>query len=684
MTTRIGVDIGGTFTDLVVYDDQSGEVTVEKVPTTPTSPEKGCVDAVRLAAERTALSECEYFLHGTTVGLNALLERRGAKVGLLCTHGFRDALEIRRGSRSEAYDLNWVPPEPLVPRHLRLPVRERVGAQGEIVLELDRESVFAAVGTFRKYGVTSVAVCFMNAYANPVHELKAEDALREAGFEGEVSLSHRLSREYRDYERTSTTAIDAFVRTRMSDYLEKVASGIFGLGFKGACLITRSGGGSMSFAEARERSFETINSGPVAGAEGAAELARALQLGDLITADVGGTSFDTALIVDGRPELLYQGEIDGMPIQAPWVDVRSIGAGGGSIAHVDSGGLLHVGPHSAGAQPGPACYGRGGVDPTVTDAAFYLGMLGLGRLASGVTLDRGKAEAALEKVAARLGKKPHELAIGIIQLAGASCANAIREITVERGVDPRALKLLAFGGAGPLLGTSIARELGILTIVVPPFAGNFSAWGLLGSDLVRSASRTQRFSLEPDGLREMNTAITAMFKELDSRGDDPRFLEGAARELALGMRFTGQEHSLTVQIPWQNGEIAWSALQLEQAFREEYRKIFGIVLDNSVEVIVLRAAIRKALPRVIKRPSGTEDKSSKGLPSSQEVYSFALARSMPARCLSRSSLAVGAQVEGPAIIYEDTATTYVDADFTFGLEENGCMFLRKKACRDEH
>ncbi len=226
----------------------------------------------------------------------------------------------------------------------------------------------------------------MNAYANPAHELEAAEALREAGFAGDISVSHKLSREYRDYERTSTTVVDAFVRKRMADYLDRVADGVSQLGFKGECLITRSGGGSMAFGEARERSFETINSGPVAGAEGAAELVRALNLGDLVTADVGGTSFDTALIVNGRPQLLYQGEIDGMPVQAPWVDVRSIGAGGGSLAYVDSGGLLHVGPQSAGAQPGPACYARGGTEPTVMDAAFFLGMLGDGRLASNVRL----------------------------------------------------------------------------------------------------------------------------------------------------------------------------------------------------------------------------------------------------------------------------------------------------------
>jgi N-methylhydantoinase A len=678
MTTRIGVDIGGTFTDLVVYDDRSGEVRAEKVPTTPSTPESGCVEAVRKAASRAGVLEnCEYFLHGTTVGLNALLERKGATVGLLCTEGFRDSLEIRRGSRPESYDLDWVPPEPLVPRHLRLPAGERMDAQGNVVRALDRHSVGEAVDVFRQYGVTSVAVCFMNAYANPTHELEAADALRQAGFSGDISLSHQLSREYRDYERSSTTVIDAFVRTRMSDYLNKVARGIQELGFSGTCLITRSGGGCMSFGEAQGRSFETVNSGPVAGVEGAAELARALDLGDLITADVGGTSFDTALIVNGRPNLLYQGEIAGMPIQAPWVDVRSIGAGGGSLAYVDSGGLLHVGPQSAGAQPGPACYGRGGTEPTVTDAAFYLGMLGSGRLASNVNLDRGKAEAALHRVAHRLKIETQAAAVGIIRIACSSCANAIREITVEQGIDPRTLKLLAFGGAGPLLATQMSRELNIRSIVVPPFAGNFSAWGLLGSDLIRSSARTQLFVLQPDSLQAMNSTVAAMFTELESRGDDRSFLEKGVRELAVGMRFKGQEHHLTIPVPWRDGKLAWDAGQMEQAFLDAYQKTFGISLSNTVEVVVLRTAIRKSLPRTLTRPSESAFPPKERLPT-QRLYSFAQERELTGSTCSRASLKVGVRHPGPAIIYEDTTTTYVDADFTYGLDPNGCVVLTRE------
>jgi N-methylhydantoinase A len=678
MSTRIGVDIGGTFTDLVVFDDVTGQVTVQKVSTTPAAPEKGCVEAVRLAAANGALDDCDYFLHGTTVGLNALLERRGAIVGLLCTEGFRDSLEIRRGSRSESYDLFWTPPKPLVPRHLRLPVRERISAAGAVLSAIDEESVREAARVFERHGVTSVAVCFMNAYANPLNEIRAEAILRDVGFKGDISLSHALSREYRDYERASTTAIDAFVRTRMADYLEGVKRGIQALGFEGACLITRSGGGSMSFEDAKSRSFETIMSGPVAGAEGAAELARQLQLGDLVTADVGGTSFDTSLIVAGRPQLLYQGEIADMPIQAPWIDVRSIGAGGGSIAHLDLGGLLQVGPQSAGAVPGPACYDRGGTQATVTDAAFFLGMLGSGRLASNVVLRRDLAEAALARISAQLGATVRETAIGVVRIACANMANAIREITIERGVDPRRLKLLAFGGAGPMLATQLARELDIDSIIVPAFAGNFSAWGLLGSDLVRSAARTQRFSLSAEDLQSIDRLVQEMFSDLERRGDNSAF-DGAKSELSLDVRFVGQEHSLTIPVALSGTRQGIDGAALETAFREAYLRSFGLSLENPVEVIGVRTALRKQLLRNATQGVTRSGKpESRGAAEEHRLYSFALGREVAARTLQRSSLQAGSIFSGPAIVYEETATTYVDADFNYGLDEQGCLRLQRK------
>ncbi len=378
MATRIGVDIGGTFTDLVFYDEESGETVEGKVLTVPNAPEEGVVEAVSQHVPAEKLGRARFFLHGTTVGLNALLERRGAKVRLLTTEGFRDVLEIRRGDRAEMYNLFWKQPEPLVPRHRRLGVPERMMTTGVVYRPLEEAATLVAARQLMAEGVDSIAVCLLNAFANPAHELRIEAILRAAGFAGGISLSHRISGEFREYERTSTTVIDAFVRGRMANYLQRLDGRLREMGFAGTSLITRSGSGSMTFSEAEARPFETIMSGPVGGAHGAAELARVLNLDALITADVGGTSFDTALVLNGSPQILYEGNVDGMPVQTPWVDVRSIGSGGGSIAHVDIGGLMRVGPRSAGAVPGTAAYGRGGVEPAMTDAAAYLGMLGPG------------------------------------------------------------------------------------------------------------------------------------------------------------------------------------------------------------------------------------------------------------------------------------------------------------------
>ena len=327
MATRIGVDIGGTFTDLIYYDDVSGESLVAKVPTTPDNPDEGVVTAIGQAVPADRVKAAEYFLHGTTVGINALLQRRGAVVGLLATEGFRDILEIRRGDREEMYNLFWTPPPPLVPRRLRRPVKERVRANGEIHIAQETADVREALGVFESEDVDAIAIAYMNAYANPVHEIEAERELRAAGFEGEISVSHRVSGEYREYERTTTTVIDAFVRPRMIHYLRRLDEELAKTGFAGRLLITRSGGGSMTFAEAEERPFETIMSGPVAGAEGAGELARSLGIDNLITADVGGTSFDTCLVSGGRPQLMYEGMVVGLPVQTPgWTCARSVPA----------------------------------------------------------------------------------------------------------------------------------------------------------------------------------------------------------------------------------------------------------------------------------------------------------------------------------------------------------------------
>ncbi len=671
MATLLGVDVGGTFTDLVWCDDETGEVVVGKQPSSPDAPERGVVVAVEAALAADRIGATSLFLHGTTVGLNALLERRGARVGLVATRGFRDVLEVRRGDRDDPYDLFWRPPAPLVPRRLRATVDERVLANGAIHRPIDLSGVAEALAVFEADGVDAVAIALLNAYANGAHEIAVADELRRLGFAGEISLSHQVSGEYREYERTCTTVIDAFVRRRMGHYLERLEDALGSCGFVGESLITRSGGGAMTFDQAAARPFETVISGPVAGAVATAELARQLGLASAIAADVGGTSFDTCLISDGQVPVLYQGSVVGLPIQTPWVDVRSIGAGGGSIAHVGAGGLLHVGPQSAGAVPGPACYGRGGTEPTVTDAAVVLGMLPV-ELAGGVELSRDRAEAALAPLAGRLGfDSAADVARGTLHIAAAAMADAIRSITVEQGRDPREAALVVFGGAGPLFGTLMADELDVDTIVVPALAGNFSAWGLLGADLAQTASRTRLVRLGNGAVPEVDALAAELFAELESRTRR----EGLQREVHLDVRYVGQEHTLTIAAPSTDGRVATDAAGLSALFEREYARTFGHSMDEEHEIVTTRAVVR--VPRELRRvPRTGEQRPSRS--ASVEAWSFARDEVASFALVVRDSLRPGDTLAGPAIVTETTATTYLDAGFVAEVHPSGSLVARRQ------
>ncbi|HEX2588874.1 MAG TPA: hydantoinase/oxoprolinase family protein [Gaiellales bacterium] len=677
MRTRIAVDVGGTFTDLVLRDEDTGRMVIGKAPTAPERPDEGVLAVVDSVLSAEQLAAAEHFLHGTTVGLNALLEQRGARVGLLCTEGYRDVLEVRRGDRGDPYDLFWHAPPPMVPRHLRVPVAGRIRADGTEHRPFRPEDVTAAAAHFREHEVTAVAVAFIHSYANPAHELEAERLLREAGFEGDVSLSHRISGEYREYERTCTTVIDAFVRRRMGDYLGRLEQGLRDRGFVGSCMIMRSGGGAMRFAEAGDRPFETILSGPVAGARAVADLARTLDLRHAIAADVGGTSFDTCLIDEGRPPVLYQGEVVGLPIQTPWIDVRSVGAGGGSIAHVDSGGLLRVGPRSAGAEPGPACYDRGGTEATVTDAALVLGMIPADRIAGEVPLVRELAEGALSRLAQQLGfESVTEVACGVIRIVAAQMADAIRSVTIERGRDPRDAALVAFGGAGPLFGTVLADELGVSTVVVPPYAGNFSAVGLLGADLARSASRTRVVRLSGEGLADAGTIAEELFAQLDARGPDGE--RSPLREVHVDLRFVGQEHTLTVPVPAATGAVGHDPAPVAERFLDDYERTFGSVLDEELEIVCVRAISTSPLERhAATATPGAPDVSSNGARGAVRAWSFTSGNEQEFAVLDRGTLEPGAEVEGPAIIREETATTYVDAGHRAVVHATGALLVQR-------
>ncbi len=673
MATRLGVDVGGTFSDLVVYDDETGEVRVAKGSTTPASPDEGVARVISEAVPEPVLQRAAFFLHGSTVALNALLERKGAVVGLLTTEGFRDVLEIRRGDREAMNDLLWRPPPSLVPRRLRRGIRERVLVDGSVDTPLHPEDIETALGIFREDGVECIAIVFLNAYANPVHEIAAEEALRTLGFTGEISLSHKVSGEYHEYERTSTTVIDAYIRPRMSFYLRQLETTLSKLGFGGNCMITSSGGGAMLFAEAEARPFETIMSGPVAGAVGAGDLCRVLELETAVTADVGGTSFDTCLIRDGRPDVKYEGTVLGMPLQTQWVDVRSIGAGGGSIAYVDEGGLLRVGPRSAGAEPGPACYGRGGTEPTVTDAAASLGMLALGQLAGGVSLDVEASRSVLEPLGSQLGLDVTGVAKGILTIVSANMANAIREVTIEQGQDPRDAALIVFGGAGPLFGTLLARELEIRRVVIPVHAGNFSAWGLLAQDVAQTVAQTAISKLDAEGLAAASEVVGSLFDRLDASSSN--IVVGQPHhEAALDMRFVGQEYTLTIPAAVGGRRLTDDADGLRAAFFRDYERTFGHSMDEPVEIVSVRATLRTPLPHRTEKLSAT-DNGRALVASTMQAYSFTLGKETEFAVIERNSLAVGTRLDGPAIILEPTATSYVDAGFSIEVHENGTLFM---------
>jgi N-methylhydantoinase A len=678
MASRIGVDVGGTFTDLIFLDETTGRVTAGKRPTTPSAPEEGVLAVVQETIGTAGLASADYFLHGTTVGLNALLERKGARVGIVTTAGFRDVLEIRREMRVDErgerlWDLLFKTPAPLVPRRLRIGVDERVLVDGSEHRPLDIDGVNEAAALFTREGVECVAIIFINSHANPAHELAAAEALRSAGFTGDLSLSHQVTGEFREYERTSTTVIDAYVRPVVSGYLNRLERGLRDDGFTGECLITTSSGGATTFAEACLRPFETITSGPVAGAVGSGELCRQLDLGLAITADVGGTSFDTCLLADNRPRLKYEGDVVGMPLQAPWVDVRSVGAGGGSIAYVDAG-LLHVGPESSGAEPGPACYGRGGTQPTVTDAALLLGMLGDGELASGMVLDRELAQAAVEGLAESLGLTLDQVAQGIVQIAGVSMAGAIRTVSTEIGVDPRDCALIAYGGAGPLFGCLLARELGARTLVVPNHAGNFSAWGLLWQDLIRTAALSVVRPLDSGSLGHCGERLADLFAQLEARGDGSAG-DRLVQEASLDMRYLGQEYSLTVGVPYQSGGIASSVDEIATEFGGDYERSYGHRFEVPVEIVSVRAAARTELPRPTERFGGRDLTNGSSAARGLQAFSFTRSEWCEFAAVSRATLDVDSTVPGPAIVSEHTTTTYIDAGFSGRIDATGSLII---------
>ena len=660
MATAIGIDIGGTFIDIVVAD--GGRLGAIKVPSTPSSPSDGVITALGdlIGAGRIDPQTVGRLAHGTTVATNAILQGTWAKTALITTGGFRDVLEIGRQDRPHLYDLFQVRPRPVVPRDLRFGVSERIDAEGEVIVPLDRSAVEGLIPILAQNRVEAVAVSFLFSYLNPEHEREAARILASR-LDAPIVLSSDVLPEFREYERTSTTVLSAALRPILSGYLEALEAGAGRLGFERSWQIMQSGGTVTSASLAASVPARIALSGPAAGVKGAEAIGRLIGERNLITMDMGGTSCDVSLIRDGRTETTKGGEVGGYPLAVPMIDVHTIGAGGGSIAWIDGGGALRVGPESAGADPGPACYGRGGTEPTVTDAHLVLGRIVPDRSLGGLPpLDRRAAREAVGRLAGRLGLTVEETALGIIEVADAAMERAIRVISVERGHDPRGFVLLPFGGAGPLHGVGIARRLGIGRVVVPPLAGILSAFGLLASEVGHDYSRSIVRPLDDvrsDLVREILAELCEKgVRDLESEGIGP---ERVRLSLSADMRYAGQSHELNVPFPpgTDPERIDGRALSsIAPAFHAAHQAAFGHAASGEeVELVTLRVrASGPAEPIDLRWEPGRSSS-----PIGRVPVWFDRDRPTPTDVRSRGGLAPDERIVGPLILVGEDSTLLV-------------------------
>ena len=641
---RIGVDVGGTFTDLVAWDP-AGRMESCKVPTTPANPAEGVLHGIATLAPRTGAWAS--LAHGTTMVTNAIVERRGAPVGYITTRGFRDVLEIGRMSRLHLYRLDLpAKPEPLVPRRLRREITERVGPDGTVLTRLHLEELPAIVEDFKREGIESVAVCLLHSYASPAHEQALRMAL-EAHFPY-VSISSEINAEFREYERGCTTALNASVMPLAARYLDDLVQRASGKPLH----LLHSAGGMMSVEAAKERPLSMAMSGPAGGVAAAAHTSRALGLTRALAFDMGGTTTDVCLIADGVPETAGQRKLGDYPARLPMIAVESIGAGGGSIARVEPTGALKVGPRSAGAVPGPACYGQGGAEPTVSDANLLLGYLNSERIYGGsIRLDPARAESAIGPLAARFGFSLIEAAHGVVEVANANMLRALRLVSVQRGYDLRDFALIAYGGAGPLHAGALARQAGISSVIVPAHSGAFSALGCLVSPLRYDTVQTHRSRLETWDAK----VVEERFSALEAQCLRPLLDEGHAVERivllrSLDLRYVGQNYELEI------GFVPGGPGALRAAFEKRHRQLYGYATGENVECVNLRVTARAAeepLPMPAP-PSGT----SAAATGSHRAY-FPETGAVEMLRYDRASLPPGHLVEGPAMVEDDWSTTIV-------------------------
>ncbi len=686
---RLGCDIGGTFTDFVLVNDETGELQINKCLTTPADPSDAVEQGIQELLERIPgfMPHIDEIIHGTTLVINAILERKGAKAGLITTKGFRDVLELGRELRYDAYDIFAEYPLPLIPRYLRHEVRERISSDGRMFIELDTEEVRSVLSNLLDLGIESLAVCLINSYENPIHEKKIKEIVNQEAPALSLSTSFEVLPQIREYERTCTTATNAYVKPITARYLQKLSSRLESLGFKGKLFIMLSSGGITSVETAREFPVRIIESGPTAAVIAAQHYGKMFQIKDIFCFDMGGTTAKSCLIQKGRAGLVSTFEVgrvqrfkkgSGLPIQVPVVDLMEIGAGGGSIARMNKMGLLQVGPESAGADPGPACYGRGGEDPTVTDADLMLGYLDPNYFLGGtMPLDKYASQKAIaEKVAKSLGTSPIEAAFGIHDLINETMAAAAKTHIAEKGGNPNIVTISAFGGAGPVHAYGLAKKIGAPRILVPPLAGVGSALGFFTAPVAFDLSRSHRVTLEDADFRE----IERLFAGLENEGAG--ILQQADKKQnitfvrTMMMRFVGQ--GAETDLPIKNKPFEqWKKAEIRDLFDEVYQKLYGRTYpETPVEFVTFK--VRASLPERPFRipPLGSNEGFLEDcIKGERNAFSLLKKEFIPFKVYDRFKLFPGASIQGPAIVEEKESTIIIGEDAKASVDEYGFVWI---------
>ena len=669
---RVGIEVGGTFTDLVMSDGKN--IKTAKVPSTPASPDEGAMLAIKAAGLK--LDEISELIHGSTVATNAVLERKGGRVCFFVTQGTKDLLLIQRHDRRAIYDLQYQKPSPVVPRHHTYEINERIAADGKIVTDLDSEVTSNLVkDILEQENFDSVAICFLHSYLNPIHERAMSDIISALYPEMPITCSCDVAREFREYERASTTTLAAYVQPVVAGYINRFSEELARGGFQGKFSIMQSNGGRMPAAAITKNAITALFSGPAAGVVGAIRGKGSTPYTDIITLDMGGTSTDVALVSNDQAELTPMTMIDGLPVKTPVVDIVTVGAGGGSIAWVDDGGLLRVGPQSAGATPGPACYGRGGKLPTVTDAHLVRGTLQADSFLGGkMSVDLAAASHVIGEIAKKFNVELAEMADNIIRVAEANIVRAIQQVSTERGSDPREFALVPYGGAGPLHAARVAEDLNIDTVVVPPNAGVLSASGLLLSDYVHYRTQTKRLLLNEKNLNSIKSNISSLTTEAKEYLMKLGIQTNKKIETSLEMRYVGQAFEVPVKLTETDvRNISFTLLQ--KRFTEAHHKIFEFSKPEGdpVEIISIRVGVGEKTPEFAVQHDNEDIDIDPNISKVDIVERGILSETTT---LSRTDL-TGRTVSGPVLVRDENSTVYVPFGWQVRLDDFYNIVLKR-------